>query len=197
MSTRGLFEIKKVTEGVHVAVAAAAYKVNCNTAIVETADGVLVVDSHSKPSAAREVLTAVKAITPKPVRHVVNTHFHWDHWQGNEVYPAAFPEVEIVTSDVTREAMVRKSVKRIADQIREMPAEIAVLPEGDDRREAEAFLTELRALKPALPTVAFQGAPHLIHRHADGTEEWMAFFHDSEGNLLAIMARILAPATGA
>jgi len=96
----------------------------------------------------------VQAITPKPVRYLVNTHFHWDHWQGNEVYPAAFPEVEIVTSEVTREAMVRKSVKRIQDQIREMPAEIAALPEGDDRREAEAFLTELRGLKPALPTVA-------------------------------------------
>lgn len=37
--------------------------------------------------------------------------------------------------------------------------------------------------------VAFAGAPHMIHRHADGTEEWMAFFHDPSGNLLAIMAQ--------
>ena len=41
--------------------------------------------------------------------------------------------------------------------------------------------------------VAFQSAPHLIHRHADGTEEWMAFFTDPEGRTLALMARA-APA---
>lgn len=35
------------------------------------------------------------------------------------------------------------------------------------------------------------GAPHLIHRHADsGIEEWMAFFEDGEGNILAIMSRV-------
>jgi catechol 2,3-dioxygenase-like lactoylglutathione lyase family enzyme/DNA-binding CsgD family transcriptional regulator len=38
--------------------------------------------------------------------------------------------------------------------------------------------------------VAFEGAPHLIHKHADGTEEWMAFFRDSEGNLLALMEQV-------
>jgi catechol 2,3-dioxygenase-like lactoylglutathione lyase family enzyme len=34
--------------------------------------------------------------------------------------------------------------------------------------------------------VTFSGAPHLIHRHADGTEEWMAFFKDDEGRDLAL-----------
>jgi DNA-binding CsgD family transcriptional regulator/extradiol dioxygenase family protein len=38
--------------------------------------------------------------------------------------------------------------------------------------------------------VIFQGAPHLIHRHADGTEEWMAFFNDPEGRTLALMAQV-------
>lgn len=37
--------------------------------------------------------------------------------------------------------------------------------------------------------VVFQSAPHMIHRHADGTEEWMAFFNDPEGRVLALMAR--------
>jgi len=38
--------------------------------------------------------------------------------------------------------------------------------------------------------VAFDGAPHLIHRHDDGTEEWMAFFGDTEGNTLALMSQV-------
>lgn len=37
--------------------------------------------------------------------------------------------------------------------------------------------------------VEFINAPHMIHRHADGTEEWMAFFKDLEGRPLAIMSR--------
>lgn len=39
--------------------------------------------------------------------------------------------------------------------------------------------------------VVFTSAPHMIHRHADtGVEEWLAFFEDSEGNLLALTARV-------
>ena len=38
--------------------------------------------------------------------------------------------------------------------------------------------------------VEFNGAPHLIFRHADGLEEWMAFFKDPEGRFLALMAQV-------
>jgi DNA-binding CsgD family transcriptional regulator/catechol 2,3-dioxygenase-like lactoylglutathione lyase family enzyme len=38
--------------------------------------------------------------------------------------------------------------------------------------------------------VEFRGAPHMIHRHADGTEEWMAFFQDPEGRPLALMSQV-------
>ncbi|HEX2222034.1 MAG TPA: VOC family protein, partial [Candidatus Limnocylindria bacterium] len=38
--------------------------------------------------------------------------------------------------------------------------------------------------------VRLGGAPHLIHRHDDGTEEWMAFFEDTEANALALMSRV-------
>jgi len=40
--------------------------------------------------------------------------------------------------------------------------------------------------------VEFAGAPHMIHRHESGVEEWMAFFKDPDGNLLAIMAQVRA-----
>ena len=43
--------------------------------------------------------------------------------------------------------------------------------------------------------VEFKGAPHLIHRHADGTEEWMAFFKDPEGRYLALMSQVRAIAS--
>jgi methylmalonyl-CoA/ethylmalonyl-CoA epimerase len=37
--------------------------------------------------------------------------------------------------------------------------------------------------------VEFTQSPHLIHRHEDGIEEWMAFFRDLEGRPLALMAQ--------
>ena len=38
--------------------------------------------------------------------------------------------------------------------------------------------------------ISFTSAPHLIHRHDDGTEEWMAFFDDLEGRTLALMCQV-------
>jgi DNA-binding CsgD family transcriptional regulator/catechol 2,3-dioxygenase-like lactoylglutathione lyase family enzyme len=52
----------------------------------------------------------------------------------------------------------------------------------EDIRAAEALL-ESRG-------VVFTNAPHMIHRHDDGTEEWMAFFADNEDRPLAIMAQV-------
>ena len=43
--------------------------------------------------------------------------------------------------------------------------------------------------------VAFTHAPHMIHRHDDGTEEWMAFFTDNEERPLAIMCQVKAAPT--
>ena len=50
---------------------------------------------------------------------------------------------------------------------------------------------DIRAAHQALDGrgVQFTHAPHMIHRHADGTEEWMAFFAHNEGRPLAIMAQ--------
>jgi DNA-binding CsgD family transcriptional regulator/catechol 2,3-dioxygenase-like lactoylglutathione lyase family enzyme len=38
--------------------------------------------------------------------------------------------------------------------------------------------------------VSFINAPHLIHRHDDGMEEWMAFFNDPDGGTLALMCQL-------
>jgi cyclase len=171
------FEVSKVTDGVWAAVAAPAYKVNCNTAIIEDDDGVMVVDTHSKPSAAKVIVAQLRELTAKPVRYVVNTHFHWDHWHGNEVYPQAYPHAEIVTNQMTREAMLNKGLKRIQDHVRTVPGEIRKLEadvaaaRGDartrleeDLRLARAYLDEVKGLRPALPTLAFDHTMKL-YRH--------------------------------
>jgi cyclase len=166
-----LFELKPVADGVYAAIAAPRYKVNSNAAVILTNDGVIVVDSHSKPSAAYALYREIQGITKQPIRKIINTHFHWDHWQGNQVYAEAFPDLEIITSERTRENLVSPSagsggVAFIEKQLTSVPKEIEKLKDHIARssdaaqrarleanlRQTEAYLEELRGLKPALPT---------------------------------------------
>ncbi len=71
----------------YAAIAAPQYKVNSNAAVILTNDGVVVVDSHSKPSAAQALYQEIRGLTKNPVHKLINTHFHWDHWQGNRSMP--------------------------------------------------------------------------------------------------------------
>jgi hypothetical protein len=82
-----LFDIKPVADGIYAAIAKPAYKVNCNAAIIILDDGVPVADTH--PSLGGPRAHRASKLTPKPVKFVVNTHFHWDHYQGNEAYPSS------------------------------------------------------------------------------------------------------------
>ncbi len=63
----------------------------------------------------------------------------------------------------------------------EPTAESIIYLRVEDIRAAHAGL--------AARGVEFLAAPHVVHRHADGTEEWMAFFKDPEGRPLALMAQ--------
>src|SRR5689334_10191220 len=110
LAAEDLFDIKRVADGVYAAIAKPAYKVNCNAAIILFDDAVLVVDTHSKPSAARALIEQIKKLTDKPVRYVVNTHFHWDHYQGNQAYPSSWPAgVEIGRASCRKECRPRGS----------------------------------------------------------------------------------------
>ena len=64
---------------------------------------------------------------------------------------------------------------------------------GEDQNESILYfrVPDIRAAHTNLGArgVEFINAPHMIHRHEDGTEEWMAFFKDNEGRPLAIMAQ--------
>ena len=59
----------------------------------------LVVDSHVTPSAARTLLDSLSVITDKPVRYLVNSHYHFDHAHGNQSFPAG---IEIIGHEFTR-----------------------------------------------------------------------------------------------
>ena len=67
--------------------------------------GVLVVDAQSHPAAARAAIAAIRRVTDKPVRWLVNTHWHDDHVGGNATYLAEFPGLEIIGHTSSRAKM--------------------------------------------------------------------------------------------
>ena len=168
---KDLFELKKVGDGVYAAIAAPRFKTNCNAAVILTNDGVIVVDSHSKPSAAAALQREIQSVTKMPVRKIINTHFHWDHTQGNQAYTQVNPKVEIIASERTRANLQSADAgvggyAYIEKQLAAMPKEIEKLKEDAVRatdpaqkkrleanlQQAEAYYVELKNIKPPLPT---------------------------------------------
>ncbi|HSK43313.1 MAG TPA: MBL fold metallo-hydrolase [Candidatus Binatia bacterium] len=99
---------QKVAEGVYLFTTTpyADVGLSGNSVAILSDDGVLVFDSSATPETAATVLAEIRKLTSKPVRYLVNSHWHWDHWGGNQTYLAAFPGLQIITHEKTRELML-------------------------------------------------------------------------------------------
>ena len=180
-----LFDLKEVTAGVYIALARPAHILNSNAAVIILDDGVLVVDTHSKPSAARALIKQIKTITDKPVRYVVDTHFHFDHFQGNGAYREAFPGVQVIASEPTRHGIVHRGIPRIKAElaggegfgryVQGIERRRRALGDTSDASEKEklkrdialeeAYLDELKIIGDVLPTMSFEKS--LVIRRGD------------------------------
>ena len=104
-SQLGNFEMVKVADGVYAAIRTEppGLTVNGNSVFIVNDDDVVVVDTTLTPGTAKEELAALRKLTSKPVRYVINTHWHDDHLMGNQVYRDAFPGVEFIAHAATRD----------------------------------------------------------------------------------------------
>src|SRR5580704_10139572 len=74
-----------------------------NTTVIIGDRDVLVVDACYLPSSARDDIAQIRQWTDKPVRYLLNTHWHADHTRGNFVYADTFPSISILSQTATRE----------------------------------------------------------------------------------------------
>ena len=97
------FKVQKINQDIYVIIRQEPPSLwfNPNTIFIIGKKDVIVVDSNISSKYTQEVLAELKKITNKPVRYVVNTHWHEDHIIGNRVYREAFPEVEFIGHEST------------------------------------------------------------------------------------------------
>ena len=162
-----LFDLHKAAEGVYLAQSRPHTMVNCNAVIIENAADLMIVDAHSKPSAAASLLRQIRAeLTPKPVRYIVASHFHWDHSQGLPAYRKLASKADILSSETTRRMIDRETSPRLKQQLDlagrqaedyKMRAGTAT---GEDKqtwsrmaRETESYIAEMKSFTPELPNV--------------------------------------------
>lgn len=175
----GHFEIQPLAANVYAVVRkdAPGFAFESNSLVVVGDSGVLVVDAQSNLTTTRRVLDAIRALTPKPVTYLVNTHAHDDHVTGNQVYLDAFPALRIIAHREGREDMATGAVTRRKQFQESLPRTLAFFrgmldknagfdgaPLTAEERDAfasdvaiaEGYTTLPAGFTPTLPMVTFE-----------------------------------------
>jgi cyclase len=112
------YELVPIADGVYSFIAPESDSgvVQSNCTVIIGADSVLVVDTGQFPSLAQRMIADIKKLTPKLVRYIVNTHWHFDHVWGNGAFRDAYPGVAIISTEFTRQMVESEGPKTIVNQ---------------------------------------------------------------------------------
>ena len=160
------YALDEVAPGVFAAIAQGVPYYVANSVVVVGEDGVLLVDSSAGTNEARALREAIRRVTDRPVRYVVDTHFHFDHALGH----AAFPEALTIGHDATRAGLVlgvrqptlARNLAGMTDRIADFETEAAT--GKDEARKAqlrgqatalETYRRQLAALTPSPSSLTF------------------------------------------
>jgi glyoxylase-like metal-dependent hydrolase (beta-lactamase superfamily II) len=177
------YKFERVAEGVYYATGGVGSN---NVVIVNDRDAMLV-DDATTPAAEKAFLEDIKLITNKPIRAVVNTHFHYDHTDGNSVFP---PDVQIIGHEYVRMAILTFNVldrepfktsqsARLPLQIASLRTQLAAANDAARKAElakelavAESLNEQLKGIKPTPPNVTYTSKMVL---HEGGREIQLLF----------------------
>jgi cyclase len=156
----------QIAPGVYSAVGTAASFAGSNSAVIVNDTDVIVVDAHMTPESGRALLRDIKTITDKPVRLLIDTHFHYDHADGNQVFA---PVTDIVGHEYTRQRLAGDILQKgmFADLLANLPRQLDDLrtragAEQDAQAKArleqqlagqQAFAQQIRETKPTPPNI--------------------------------------------
>ena len=153
---------EELADGVWFAIATGSMTVMSNSLVIINDDHVMIVDTAVTPAAARGLVEGIATLTDKPVRYVFNTHYHFDHAHGNQIFG---DDVEIIghdfvrtmlSSDVLSQRTNRSFTAVIPGQIEQRKAQIAATEDAAERARLETQLriqeAHWEALQETVPT---------------------------------------------
>ena len=177
----------EVADGVWFATGTGSVFTMSNAMVLVGEFDTLVVDSHVTPAAARALLDSLQVITDKPVRYLVNSHYHFDHAHGNQAFPAG---IEIIGHEFTRaklngdigNVLTENTFKSFSDPV---PATVATLErqvaaESDPTRKAELterhrvqleYMNAIAEVQPTPPNITLETKMTLFQVVANGSRE--------------------------
>ena len=156
--------IEKLTEDVYVHLAQADSDAVSNAGFVVLQNSVLIFDSHSTPEAGQRLLAQIREITSKPVRYIVNSHYHPDHTHGNQ---ALGPAQQIIAATSARRDVLQKdipsmnfSLRMAHTQLEKMQKELLQSKNVQEQnglknkiRDRREFVDRMARLKILVPTM--------------------------------------------
>jgi cyclase len=164
-----VYKIERIAEGVYYTTSTSPMATGGNHTIIVGDRDVFLVDDGTTPAAARALLEDMKLVTDKPVRWVVNTHFHFDHTDGNSIFG---PEVQIIGHEYVRHAIADLDIihrEPFKTALANMPIQVDALKKqtGDEKDPVkratletqlaakQADWEEFKMIKPTPPTMTY------------------------------------------
>jgi cyclase len=153
------YRLEKVADGVYCATSQETAYFVTNSVIVVGDEGILVVDSGASPSGARSLIQAIRTVSDRPIRYLVDTHFHFDHAFGNGAFGA---ETVVISHEATRalfgpDALRGRTYRGFADglpaRVEQLRAQAGAEPAAEKRREIDAQAKALEAYRRELATL--------------------------------------------
>ncbi|MEX0738315.1 MAG: MBL fold metallo-hydrolase [Pseudohongiella sp.] len=176
-----------VADGIYHVTPTGAVNLMSHAMLIEGEHDLLVVDSHVSPNAGMALIDAIKSVSAKPVRYLINTHYHFDHAHGNQVFPQ---DVEIIGHRYTRdklsgelgnvleESTFISFTEGVPGQIEQMQAQLATTENTDERAALQgriavqqAHLNSLAGIEPTPPNITIDESMSIFQAVRGGGRE--------------------------
>jgi glyoxylase-like metal-dependent hydrolase (beta-lactamase superfamily II) len=162
----GAHRFEKIAEGIYYATASGTMNVGANSPVIVADNETIVIDSETSPAAGRALVQDIKAFTDKPVKFVIDSHFHYDHLFGNQVFG---PDVQVIGHDHTRLRLRANTMEQYTFRNSINPARIETLrqriaAERDAQQKASlerqlqntlAYVEQVKEVKQTPPNMTF------------------------------------------
>ena len=185
------YRFEELADGVHFAVGTGAMTVMSNALVIVNDDHVMLVDTSVSPAAARALVGQIAdELTDKPIRYVFNTHFHFDHAHGNQIFGS---DVEIIgheyvrrqhLSNVLEQRTNRSFSAQIPGLIEQLEAQVGQTTDPAERSRLEAALrvqqAHWNAIQETVPTPPNVTYTDVMTVHKGGRE--VQLYHPGRGH---------------